>query len=40
MIFFFVVCRKWNTEKPEGAGAKQKQLIASTHGCDGFRRLK
>jgi len=26
--------------KPEGAGAKQKQLIASTHGCDGFRRLE
>ena len=26
--------------KPEGAGAKQKQLIAPTHGCDGFRRLK
>ena len=26
--------------KPKGAGAKQSQLIASTHGCDGFCRLK
>ena len=26
--------------KPKGAGAKQKQRIASTHVCDGFRRLE
>ena len=40
-LIFFLECRTSSIfAKSKGAGAKQKQLIASTHGCDGFCRLE